>query len=130
MVTAVVDTSGLYALLDGDDLHHAAAVGIWDALSEVDLVAHAYVVTESLALTRARLGWSATVALIDLVLPAIRVEMVERDVHDAALSEHRTFAGGTSFVDRVTIAFARQNDITGCFGFDRDLEAAGLKRLS
>lgn len=129
MVTALIDTSALYALLDGDDLDHHDAVRLWNAATAVDLVAHGYVVTESIALTRARLGWPAVVALIDRVLPAIRVEMVERPIHDEALAAHRTTGGGTSFVDRVTIAFGKHHGITTCFAFDADLRTAGLQPL-
>lgn len=129
MVTALVDTSALFALLDRNDLHHDEAVRQWDAATEVDLVAHGYVVTESIALTRARLGWEAVVALIDRVLPAIRVEMVERPVHAAALADYRALGGGTSFVDRVTVAFGKHHGIGTCFAFDADLRAAGLQPL-
>lgn len=129
MVTALVDTSALYALLDANDLHHAEAISQWDAAIEMDLVTHGYIVTESIALTRARLGWDAVGALIDRVLPAIRVEMVERSVHEMALADYRATGGGTSFVDRVTIAFGRQYGIRTCFAFDADLKAAGLAPL-
>ena len=129
MVTALVDTSALYALLDANDLHHAEAIRQWDAAIEMDLVTHGYIVTESIALTRARLGWDAVTALIDRVLPASRVEMVEQPVHAAALADYRAMGGGTSFVDRVTIAFGRQHGIASCFAFDPDLQAAGLAPL-
>lgn len=130
MVTALIDTSAIYALLDGDDLHHTDALGLWDAAADMDLVAHAYVVTESIALTRARLGWPAAAALIDGLLPAIRVEMVDRTVHDEALADYRAMAGGTSFVDRVTITFGKRHGITTYVGFEADLEAAGLRPLT
>ena len=102
----------------------------WDAATDSDLVAHGYVLTESMALIRARPGWPATVALIDRILPAIRVEMVERAVYDAALADCRAIGGGTSFVDRVTIAYGKHHGIRSCFAFDPDLEAAGLEPLS
>ncbi len=130
MVTVLVDTSALFALLDGDDVHHGNAVRLWESLVEVDLVTHGYVVAESFALTRGRLGWPAAAALIDRLLPTIRVEVVDRGVHEAALSDYRTLRGGTSFVDRVTIAFAKHHDVTTCIGFDADLVAAGLEPLS
>jgi len=66
---------------------------------------------------------------MDRVLPAIRVEMVERSVHEAALAEYRAMAGGTSFVDRVTVAFGRRHGIGTCFAFDADLKGAGLAPL-
>lgn len=125
---AVVDTSAAFALLDADDRHHDDAVRVWDASAVDDFIIHGYVVTETLALLRARLGWEAVVAFVDDVLPALRTEMVTREVHDAALAEYRSIGGGTSFVDRVTIAFARAQQIDRVFAYDPDLEAAGLKR--
>ena len=130
MVAAVVDTSAVFALLDADDAHHEAAVGAWDGAAGVEFVIHSYVVAESLALIRARLGWPAVVEFVDHVLPALRTEMVTVDVHDAALQAYRSVRGGTSFVDRVTIAFARAHGIERTLAFDADLRAAGLEPLS
>ena len=129
MVSAVVDTSAIFALLDADDAHHEAAVQMFETDDTADLIVHGYVVAESLALLRARLGRAAVIEFLDGLLPALRTAMVERGVHDAALAEYRSLGGGTSFVDRVTIAFARREGIDRVFGFDADLEAAGLTQL-
>ena len=69
-------------------------------------------------------------ALIDDLLPAVRVEMVDRSLHEAALIEHRLAGGGTSLVDRVTIAFAARNGIGRAFAYDADLVSAGLARVT
>ncbi len=127
-MTTLIDTSAVFALLDADDRHHDDAVRVWDASATDDLVIHGYVVTETLALLRARLGWEAVVSFVDDILPALRAEMITRDVHDAALAEYRSVGGGTSFVDRVTIAFARAQQIDRVFAYDADLEMAGLTR--
>jgi predicted nucleic acid-binding protein len=125
-VSIVVDTSALFALLDKGDAHHASAVGFWSDPDDEDLVTHAYVVIESVALVRARLGAAAVIALVDDLLPGVRVEMVDRSTHDESLADLRRIGGRTSLVDRVTIAFARQNDIQRAFAFDADLTGAGL----
>jgi predicted nucleic acid-binding protein len=125
-VTVVVDTSALFALLDRRDAHHSSAVGFWSDPDDEDLVTHAYVVVESVALVRARLGPAAVIALVDDLLPGIRVEMVDRPLHDGSLADLRRIGGGTSLVDRVTIAFAARHDIQRAFAFDTDLTAAGL----
>ena len=77
-MSVVVDTSALFALLDRRDAHYASAAAFWADPDDEDLVTHAYVVVESVALVRARLGVEATVALVDDLLPALRVEMVDR----------------------------------------------------
>ena len=125
-MTVLIDTTALFALLDVRDEHHVSAVRHWDLLEDEDLVAHSYVVVETVALARARLGWPAVHRLVDEVLPALRVEMVDRELHDSALMVYRRLGGGTSFVDRVTIAFGQREGIRSAFAFDRDLEASGL----
>jgi predicted nucleic acid-binding protein len=125
-VSVVVDTSALFALLDGRDAHHASAVGFWTDPDDEDLVTHAYVVVESVALVRARLGAAAVAALIDDLLPAIRVDMVDRPLHESSLADLRRIGGGTSFVDRVTLTFAARRGISRAFAYDADLTVAGL----
>jgi predicted nucleic acid-binding protein len=125
-VSVVVDTSALFALLDRRDAHHASAVAFWTDPDDEDLVTHAYVVVESVALVRARLGAAAAEALVDDLLPAIRVEMVDRPLHDASLADLRRIGGGTSLVDRVTLAFAAHHGIARALAFDADLAAEGL----
>jgi predicted nucleic acid-binding protein len=126
VVSVVVDTSAIFALLDRRDAHHASAVSFWSDPDDEDLVTHAYVVVESVALVRSRLGVSAVGALVDDLLPAIRVEMVDRPLHEASLADLRRIGGGTSFVDRVTLAYAARHGISRAFAYDVDLAAAGL----
>lgn len=116
----------MFALLDRHDAHHAASVAFWTDPDDEDLVTHAYVVLEAVALVRSRLGVAAVAALVDDLLPAIRVEMVDRVLHEGSLADFRRLGGGTSLVDRVTIAFAERHGIGRAFAFDADLAAAGL----
>ena len=125
-MTVVVDTSALFALLDSRDAHHASAVAFWTDPDDEDLVTHAYVVVESVALLRTRLGPAAVRSLVDDLLPAVRVEMVYRPLHEGSLADHRRSGGGTSLVDRVTIAFAARHGIGRAFAYDADLAGAGL----
>ena len=125
-MSVVVDTSALFALLDRRDANHASATAFWVEPDDEDLVTHAYVVIESVALVRSRLGVPAVNALVDDLLPAIRVEMVDRPLHEGSMAEHRRLGGGTSLVDRVTLAFATRHGIVRAFAFDADLVSAGL----
>lgn len=125
-MSVVVDTSALFALLDRRDAHHASAVAFWTDPDDEDLVTHAYMVIESVALVRSRLGVAAVAALVDDLLPAIRVEMVDRPLHEGSLADLRRIGGGTSLVDRVTLAFAVRHGIERAFAYDADLAGAGL----
>jgi predicted nucleic acid-binding protein len=125
-VSVIVDTSALFALLDRRDAHYASAVAFWTDPDDEDLVTHAYVVIESVALVRSRLGVDAVAALVDDLLPAIRVEMVDRALHEGSLADLRRIGGGTSLVDRVTLAFAARHGIGRAFAYDADLVVAGL----
>jgi len=125
-VSVIVDTSAPFALLDRRDAKHASAVAFWTDPDDEDLVTHAYIVVESVVLVRSRLGAEAVAALVDGLLPAIRVEMVDRPLHDACLADVRRIGGGASLVDRVTIAFAARHGIGRAFAYDADLVAAGL----
>ena len=129
-MSVVVDTSALYALLDRRDAHHVAAVAFWTDPDDEDLVTHAYVVIESVALVRSRLGAAAVVALVDDLLPAIRVEMVDRPLHEGSLADLRRIGGGTSLVDRVTLAFAARHAIGRAFAYDADLVSQGLSPVT
>jgi len=129
-VSVLVDTSALFALLDRRDAHHASAVAFWIDPDDEDLVTHAYVVVESVALVRSRLGAAAVSALVDDLLPAVRVEMVDRPLHETSLADLRRIGGGTSLVDRVTLAFAARHGIARAFAYDADLAREGLAAVT
>jgi len=123
----LVDTSALFALIDADDRNHGRAVTFWRHADDLDLVSHGYVVSEAISLTRVRHGWSGVERLLDELLPRLRTAMVDAELHDEGLAAYRADRGGTSFVDRVTIAFARRHGIREAFAFDPNLVAAGLR---
>lgn len=125
-MSVIVDTSALFALLDRRDGNHPSAVRFWTDPDYEDLVTHAYVVVETVALIRSRLGVDAVAAFIDDLLPGIRVEMVDRAIHDECLARVRAIGGGTSLVDRVTLAMAERLGISRAFAYDADLAREGL----
>ena len=129
----LVDTSALFALVDEDDAYHAAAkewLGVAGRDTAVILSTHSYVVTESLALVRARLGAEATRLLIDAFLPALSVLYVDRQLHESALALHRAAADrSVSFVDWVSFEMMRHSDIRRAFAFDDDFSREGFLLL-
>lgn len=122
-----VDTSALYALLDEDDVNHRAATTRIAALRGAELVTHAYVLVETLALVSRRLGRLAVTRLLDGLLVVVSVEPVDPAVHAAALADYRqSQSAAISFVDRTSFAFMRASGVGDAFAFDDDFRAAGF----
>lgn len=128
-MTAFVDTSALYALLDEDDANHDRAQETFGHLRGRELVTHSYVVVEAVALVSRRLGWVAVERLIDGVLPVIRVIQVDEATHAAALRAFRVSRSvGVSLVDQASFAVMRAEGIDQAFAFDRDFATEGFSQ--
>ncbi len=127
-MTVFVDTSALFALCDPGDRDSASARRYADESFPIrDHVTHRYVEVEVVSLVQARLGMAVVRALVEDILPAIRVDGVDGDVHDAALAD--LLASGSravSLVDRVSFEHMRRARIDTAFAFDRDFAAAGF----
>ena len=125
-----MDTSALVALLDRADPRHAEVRAAFTGFAEAELVSHGYVVAETLAVTRRRLGVDATVALIDDLLPAIEVLPVGPIDHTAALARYRaSLPSGTSFVDQVSFHVIEREGIATAFVLDDDFAVTGVDML-
>ncbi len=128
MTRVLVDTSALLAHLDADDPRHARVQSAFAALADDELVTHGYVIAESLAVARRRLGVDAVIALLDDVLPAMEFLIVDPTVHATAARNYRAaLPTGTSFVDHVSFAVMAREGITTALALDPDFEAAGVK---
>jgi len=126
----LVDTSALVAFLDADDPRHEVVVTTFAALADDELLTHGYVVAESLAVTRRRLGVEANVSLLDEVLPAIEVLTVDGALLAQALLRYRAaLPTSVSFVDHVSLAVSEREGITIVFALDPDLGATGLSLI-
>lgn len=125
-MAVLVDTSALYALLSPADQFADRAAAYWRRARATDHITHSYVISESLALIHKRLGWAALDALQTVFLPSVRIEMVDRPLHDAATRSFMSSRGRVSFVDHVSIQFARRHGISEAFAFDRDLLGEAL----
>lgn len=125
-----VDTSGLYALTDERDVNHLRAVEMFRDLRGSELVTHAYILVETLALFGRRFAFSASVALLDGILPVVDVRPVDDALHRAALLAYRESGSGrVSFVDRTSFAFMRSHGIIRAFAFDADFTHNGFEVL-
>jgi len=125
-----VDTSALYARLDRDDRHHRDAVEALARLARSEpLLTHNYVVVESVALVRGRLGAEAARTLLDDLLAPVEVAWVDRAVHEAAASAFLTLRGRVSLVDLASFEVMRRMGIDTAFAFDRDFVRHGFRTV-
>jgi len=129
-VTTFVDSSALYALVDRDDVNHARAAQSFPAFATAGeaLLTHSYVVLESTALAQRRIGLDAVRALVDDLLPTIRVQWVDDELHNAATAA--LLAAGrrdVSLVDWTSFELMRRRGIGRAFSFDQRFVAHGFQ---
>ena len=129
-MTLFVDSSGILALLDRDDPAHDGIVEAF-ALGRIEaLSTHAYVIVETLAVARQRFGPAVAADLIDRVIPALGVTMVDGELHAAAVAAFRDTADSSvSLVDRTSFAFMRREGIDRAIALDADFRTAGFETL-
>jgi uncharacterized protein len=129
-VSCFVDTSALFALLDGDDRNHASARTLFSGLMEdrTTLVTSNYVLVESFALLQRRIGIEAARALQHRLVPILHVKFVSPDVHRLAVA---ALLGASkrslSLVDCVSFELMRSFGIARAFAFDRHFQENGFQ---
>jgi predicted nucleic acid-binding protein len=127
-VSVFVDTSALYAFLDGDNTRSPAAKTEFASIVESErLVTHNYVVVETASLVHRRLGSPFTRALFEELVPLIDVHWVDERTHTAAVSAHlATQSRRVSLIDLVSFEVMRRNGIRMAFCFDPDFSRQGF----
>lgn len=127
-MSVFLDTSALYAFLDDRDADHQAAAAAFASLRDERRVVHNYVIVETEALVRARLGVVASSRFHAELVPVLDIEWVTSDLHDVALAALRT-AGRRelSLVDCVSFEVMRRRRIEAAFAFDDDFATAGFR---
>lgn len=129
-MTTFVDSSALYALVDRDDVNHARAAQSFPTFATAGeaLLTHSYVVLETTALAQRRIGLDAVRALVDDLLPTIRVQWVDDELHNAATAA--LLAAGrrdVSLVDWTSFELMRRRGIGRAFSFDQHFVAHGFQ---
>jgi uncharacterized protein len=128
-MTVFVDTSALYAALAQDDPNHAeAAHSLAWLIAHDDVATTNYVIVESLALVRRRLGAAAATDLLDRLLPSITTIWIDGPTHDAAAEALRTGGGHASLIDHASFVAMRSAGIDRALAFDRDFGRHGFSR--
>jgi len=110
-----VDSSGFYAILDGTDPYHAAALAAFRRAAAEGRPLHttSYVVHEAWALIQHRLGWQAVDAFVDRILSQCKMEHVDQPL----------YASGAA---RCRQARQRHLSLTDCVSFEY-MKRAGLR---
>lgn len=116
----LADTSGLYAILDADDRHHAVAIAR-------TILLHHFVLQELWTLLQARLGMEGVVVFQRDYLPLFLLWPVTGDLLARGMS--RCLGAGRRdlrLTDCVSLEIATDQGINRAFAFDRHFREAGL----
>ena len=128
-VSALVDTSALYELLDRSAPSHADVLAAWTSLArEGRLVTHDRVVTESSALVQRRLGMPAARVLHRELLPPVRIVDLSQRITDRATE--RWLAADRrqlSLVDVTSFVVMEELGITLALALDDDFAQQGFE---
>ena len=124
-----VDTSALLAFLDRDTAQHEEVVAsIADVFRERRGITHNYVLIETEALVRRRLGTGVVRRLLEDVVPALETVWVDAELHAAAVTAHlRSLRRRSSLVDQVSFELMRRRDVRRALALDRDFAREGFE---
>jgi predicted nucleic acid-binding protein len=129
-MTIIADTSGLYALVDRKDPHHAEAARFLRTLTKVQpLLISNHVFDETMTLVKLRLGMPAA---LQLGLRLRSSQLIEWVIFSPELESAtwRTFAQykdkDWSYTDCACLVLARQRGLVQAFSFDHHFVQMGL----
>ena len=130
MQPVIVDTSGLYALVDRGDPHHARAAAFLRTQAVVgQLLLSNHVFDETMTLVKLRLGVHDA---MQLGLRLRNSRLVEMVIFSQAQEQAawRIFSGyldkGWSYTDCTCLALAQEKQTTYAFSFDHHFGQMGL----
>ena len=127
------DTSGLLALLNAKDEHHARAERAFASLQvrQARLVSTSFVLVETYALVGRRLGLEAVRSFRTDVAPLIDIVWVDEVLHNAGLDllvDRRKRL--LSLVDAVSFITMRLRHVDQAFAFDPHFEQEGFSLIA
>jgi predicted nucleic acid-binding protein len=128
-MTVFTDTSAFYAVFDRDDANHEQAKKEWIALlrAPADLLTHNYVLLETAALLKHRLGIAAVRTFHEEVMPLLQVDWVSAERHrggvEAVLAASRR---KLSVVDCISFQVMRDHGVKTAFCFDAHFHEQGF----
>lgn len=131
-MTLFADTSALYALADGADRNHAAALETLHIFrrDERDLAVTSYVVVETIALVQRRLGFEAARRLVEDLLPLARIGWVDEALHgEGVVGWLAAGRRDLSLVDCVSFVYMRRLGFREVFAFDPHFAEQGFRVL-
>ena len=126
-----VDTSALLTFLDRDAARHEEVVAsLAGVFAERSGVTHNYVLVETEALARRRLGAGVARRLLEDVVPLLEIVWVDADLHAAAVTAHlRALRRRSSLVDQASFELMRRRNISVVLALDRDFAREGFELL-
>jgi len=129
-----VDTSGLYALVDRKDAHHATARAVVERLLRAGrrLVATDYVLAETVNLANARSGTRVAIRVLDLIEQSagIRIEWIGTSRFDITKVFFRRYADHSySFTDCTSFVLMRELKLSQALTTDHHFSQAGFETL-
>ena len=128
----IADTSGLISLFSPNDQNHEVAVEAAKRLSteRKDILIPAAVLVEFLNILGRKAGHSAALAAVtELTPPFLVISEPDNLLDTSALEKFSTVPQGVSFTDCLVMAVADEYGARDIFGFDKQFEEAGYRRL-
>ena len=127
-----LDTSAIYALADANDLHHSEASEMFALAfsNNEDILLHNYLLIESTALLRRRLGLDVALRFLDQMI-SIQTHWIDNEDHAQAVTLLRERDNrGLSLVDCASFVVMRRYGIMQAMAFDVDFEHEGFSIYS
>jgi predicted nucleic acid-binding protein len=133
MTPVIADTSGIYALVDRQDTHHAQATAFLRANAAVgSLLLSNHVFDETMTTVKARLGMQVA---LQLGIRLRNSRFVEFVIFSAAeeMEAWRIYSHYSdkawSYTDCACLALAQQRNIRQAFSFDHHFGQMGLEQI-